>query len=303
MKRVLLAAAAAASALFSVAAYAGPVIIDGTDANDHGSVSGGVNLAGWEYMQRALQNLGSAVTPSAAKVVNVIGTAAGVGEAGSAISSAFGLSTLVAAGWTINYHDGVDAINAFMPTLSTGNTGILYMTTGNLASGDMTSAEMLALNAFATQINSFVGGAGNAALGGALFAMGQSGTGEFGWLETLIPGIVSTDVGGGGVGTNITLTAAGAAAFPGLTDADLAGADPWHSYFSGNLGGLSVLGTALSGGAQRAVIIGGGAGTVLQCGLPGQPACPTIPEPGSLPLVATAALGLLLAGARRRKSK
>ena len=50
---------------------------------------------------------------------------------------------------------------------------------------------------------------------------------------------MNTDIGGGGLGTDITLTAAGGTAFPGLTNADLAGADPWHNYFSGNLGGLS----------------------------------------------------------------
>ena len=46
------------------------------------------------------------------------------------------------------------------------------------------------------------------------------------------------------------------------------------------------------GGTSRAVIIGGGAGTVLQCGQQGQPACPT-PEPGNMVLVASAGLALL----------
>lgn len=302
-RKSLSALAVAVAATFAAGAvHAGPVIIDGTDANDHGSVSGGVNQSGWKYMQRALENLGNSVTTSAAKVVNVIGTSAGLGLAGTSIASAFGLSSLASNGWTIQYHDGAAAITTFLTNMNTANTGILYMTTGNLSGGDMDSGEMAAVNAMASQINTFVGGAGNPSQGGALFAMGQSGANAFGWLQTLIPGITSTDAGGGGIGSDITLTAAGAAAFPGLTNGDLAGADPWHSYFSGNLGGLSVLGTALQNGVTRSVIIGGGAGTVLQCGDPGQPACPTIPEPGTLPLVGLAGLGLALLGARRRKA-
>ncbi len=298
MKRSLVSAAALAVLVFAATAQAGPVIIDGTDANDHGSASATANLSGWLYMQRAFENLGAAVNPLAAKVITVLGTAAGEGEAYNAIASAFGKSAL-AAGWTIEYKSGVAAITAALDSLSTSTTGILHMTTCSLAGGDLSVAEMTAINSRAAQINNFVGGAGNASLGGALFSMGQSCDGKYGWLSSLIPGITSTDIGGGGVSTNIGLTAAGNTAFPSLTNADLAGADPWHGYFSGNLGGLSVLATAVSGGQPRAVIIGGGAGTVLQCGVPGAPACPTVPEPGSLLLVATAALALRVAATRR----
>lgn len=304
MKRYMLNSIAASALALAAAAHAGPVIIDGTDANDHGSASGGVNYSGWEYMQRAFENLGASVAGSVAKRVTVLGTAAGAGQAYNSISSAFGLSSLASSGWTIEYIDGAAAIGASLASLSTATTGILHMTTCGLTGGDMTAAELAAINANAAAINTFVSGAGNAALGGGLFSMGQSCTGEYGWLQSLIPGIVSTDIGGGGTGSDITLTAAGAAAFPGLTNGDLAGADPWHGYFSGPLGGLQVLGTAPQGGAARAVIIGGGTNTVFQCGDPGQPPCPggTVPEPGTLALIAATGLGLMLTS-RRRKTR
>ncbi len=39
---------------------AGPVIIDGTDSDDHGSATGGANpanLTGWLYIQKGFENL------------------------------------------------------------------------------------------------------------------------------------------------------------------------------------------------------------------------------------------------------
>lgn len=298
MKKLVMACAIAWGGF---AAQAGPVIIDGTDANDHGGLTLGANSAGWLYMQRVLENLASNVTASAAKVVVDVGTSAG--QARNAINSAFSLSVLPGLGWSLMHVDGAAAIGTYFGTLSTANTGILYIPTAGLSNGDLDTDELAAVNANAAKINTFVGGAGTPSNGGGLFAMGEIGAGAFGWLTTLIPGISFTDAGGTGITSNITLTAAGATAFPGLTNNNLAGADPWHSYFSGSLGGLSVLGIANDNGVSRSVIIGGGAGTVIGCGFEGQPACPPngVPEPDSLPLMLVALGGL--AWARVRKAK
>lgn len=304
MKHIVFNLAAAASAvLLGTAAHAGPIIIDGTDSGDHGSATATANVSGWEYMQRALENLGGSVTTTAAKVVTVVGTASGQGLAYDSINSAFTKSSLVGSGWTINYVNGVAPITSFFSTLSTATTGLLYLSTYGNVTGDLDAAELAVVNANAGTINKFVTGAGNAALGGALFAQGESGAGAFGWLSTLSPGIIATDVGGSGINSAITLTPAGASAFPLLTNADLAGASPWHDYFSGSLGGLSVLGVSNDGsGVSRNLILGGGAGTLIGCGQPGQQPCVNaVPEPGSLALFGAAALAF--AGLRRRKSK
>ena len=158
---------------------------------------------------------------------------------------------------------------------------------GTGAANDLVAAEGTALTADATAINAFV------TSGGGLMAHG-SGSTAYGWLSALLPGIVETS---GCNSTGATLTAAGQAAFTGLSNNDInQNAGPCHSSFSGNFGGLQTLG--LDGGGLS-YIIGGGGGTIIQCGQLGQPPCPTVPEPGSLPLALLAALGLGLPALRR----
>ncbi len=226
------------------------VIIDGTDANQHGSASGGVNRNGWLYMQKAMENLAARVSTQT-KVVVDLGSSSGTAR--NAINSAFNLSSLPGAEWTIMHVDGAANITNWLANLSTANTGILYLPTYNLIGGDLDAQEMAAINAAAGRIADFM----NLSPSGALFAMGEVGTGSWDWLRALYPGIVVTDVGGSGVTSSITLTPDGMMAFPGLTNTDMAGADPWHNYFTGDLATLKVLATAPQSGVTRQVILGG----------------------------------------------
>jgi hypothetical protein len=238
----------------SSVANAGPVIIDGTDANEHGSNSGAANLNGWLYMQKVLENLAGNMPSSNTKVLVDLGSTAGAAR--TSINSAFNFSSLPAAGWTIVHIDGAANITAWLNSVSASNTGILYIPTYGLTSGDLDSTEIAAINSAAAQIAGFVN-----AQGGGLFAMGELGTGAWGWLTTLIPGLVPIALYSE---TDITLTSIGGSTFPGLSNVDLASADPWHNYFTGNLGSLSVLATAPdTSGAIRTLIIGGGIGTVF----------------------------------------
>lgn len=284
-------------------AHAGPVIIDGTDAEEHGFASGGANVAGWLYFQKGIENLLPQVGNGNTTVVCLGCT----GNTQSAFASAFDLAAKPA-GWTRTTVDGAADLTAYfngtLAGTSLANTGLIYIPTGGNTSGGITSTELAVINANAAAVNAFVGGTGDPTTGGGLFAHGEGFTGggtDWGWLTTLIPGIQAVESGGG---ANLSLTAAGVAAFPGLTNSDVNNGTPWHNHFQGNFGGLQALVVDNQG---RAVVLGGGAGTVIGCGQPGQAACPgngnnnTIPEPGPLSLLA--AMLLAFVAQRRFTSK
>lgn len=252
--------------LTSLPLLAGPIVIDGTDANDHGSVSGGVNQQGWRYMQKVLDNLAPQVG-NGNKIVVDLGTVSG-SQARNAIQSAFALSTLPSAGWSIVHFSSVAQIQSFLAGgnvlgAALTNTGIIYIPTYFNTGGDLydvggfSATAMNAVNAGASAIASFVGGAGNPFAGGGLFAMTEEGfTGSWGWLTTLLPGLNHVAFSD----TGIYLTPDGATAFPGITTADLS-AGPWHNYFSGSFGSLKVLGRDTQ--QNLPVILGGGASTII----------------------------------------
>lgn len=255
----------------STPALAGPFILAGTDADDHGSASGGVNSDGWFFMQRALENIGAGVT-NGNKTVSILGSTS---SALAAANSAFNLSTLVGAGWTVNVISTVDFAGFFggTNTVNINGAGILMMdSNGNISGGVNGSA----FTPYATTINNFVGA------GGGLFSQANG----YAWLTALLPSAsVVIDQNSG-----LTLTPEGSTAFPGLTNADLS-AGPWHNWFEG-FSPIPVLATGTGNGATRAVIIGGTGGSITNPG-------GTVPEPGSLALLGIGAMGLVLL--RRRK--
>jgi PEP-CTERM motif len=300
-------AVSVATALCAGIAHGGPVIIDGSDAEEHGFFNGTSNVAGWKYFQRGFENL----LPQVGNGNNVVVCLGCTDNTQAAFASAFDLA-VKPTGWTRETIDGeADIASFFADALNRklANTGLIYIPTGANTAGGITSAELAVINANAGAINSFVGGAGNPLTGGGLFAHGEGGTvGAWGWLTTLIPDIVAIESGGA---NNLELTAAGTAVFPGLTNADITGAQPWHNHFEGKFGGLQVLVQTNSNGggtAGRAVILGGGAGTVIGCDRPGQPQCTNgvpipIPEPETLTLAGIACAAMALIGLRRRKRK
>lgn len=273
-------------------AIAGPIIISGTDSDDHGFASGGVNQDGWEFMQKAFVNVGGAVT-NGNKVIVCIGCNGS--QASAAFSSATSLSSLNATWTFVTLTSAADITNFFNGTGPTNvnNTGILYMpTVSSNVSGGIADSQLSIVNANSVALNNFV----NA--GGGLFTQEEANSSiGYGWMNALLPGFTVKGDNQGGVfdSANLVLTAAGSAAFPGLTNADLVNATPWHAYFE-NYGGLQALAFGNGdgiGGLNDAVIIGGGINAVLVCGVAGAPAC-NVPEPTPFALFILGGLALFL---------
>jgi hypothetical protein len=280
--------------------HAGPVIIAGTDADDHGSASGGVNSNGWEFMQRSFTSLGGAVT-NGNKVIVCIGCNAGL--ATTAFNSAVAGASL--AGWTTASLTTTTQITNFFNGTGTNNlnnTGIIYMPTvsGNVTGG-ITDAQLAIVNANGGALNTFL------AVGGGLFTQEQGSSSlGYGWLTSLLPGLTfSTSVADD---NSLRLSAQGSAQFPGLTDAELTAATPWHVWFSGTFGALQSLVTGNGngvGGFNDTVVLGGGfagGGGVIVCGTVGAPAC----EPAAVPIGSTLPIvlfGLFGTFVLRKKAK
>jgi hypothetical protein len=281
-------AVAVLSFCFAGPAMAGPIIIAGTDADDHGHVSGAINQTGWAFMQRAFENISAGVTNGNK---NVVCLGCNGATASAAFDSSASLSSLSGT-WTFTSISGASNIENFFAS-GMASTGIIYMpTVASNVSGGIFDTELAVINLNGSTLNNFVTG------GGGLFTQEQANSSiGYGWLTSLIPGFTVKGDNTGGIAdaSALQLTPAGAAAFPGLTNSDLVNATPWHAWFENYGNGLQVLAVGNGdGGFNDAVILGGGVSGVIACGQPGQLACPTndVPEPASLPLLA-AGFGLL----------
>ncbi|OWK36216.1 hypothetical protein [Fimbriiglobus ruber] len=259
------------------------VVIDGTSANNDGSATGGVNSGGWLYMQSVLESMAAQVPAGTPKVVVNLGADPGT-AAGDAIAAAFNNSALPGQGWTMTTVTGADIDPFLTNQLSATSQGILAITTAGLTSGDLTGSKLDQLDADGASVGNFLSS------GGSVWAMGEVGSGAWGWLPSVVPGISTTGFGTGGF-QQITLTSDGAAAFPGLTSDDVASVT-WNSGFQHGTGGLTVLGTAPAGDGSAAVILG-------NLGAP--PAFPPVGVPAP-PAVVLLAVGACAMAARRRRT-
>lgn len=242
----------------SALAVGGPVILGGDDLTDHGSadpVTGDLQ-DGWLYMEKAIANISPKVGRPNDGSIAALGSAEDLvaldDNAGAAIGRAAAKNGLSA-----TYYDGETAIRGFFTQLQAGlvKPRIIWIA-GDGAANDLRDLgpgdnEYQALIDNAGAINDFVNAGGGLMSHGTARVYGipanDGGTpldptddipAVPGWLTTLLPGIEVVD-NGAGTG-DLTLTPAGIAAFPGVTDPNV-GAGPWHNHFRGDLGGLEVL--------------------------------------------------------------
>jgi hypothetical protein len=254
--------------------FAGPIILGGDDLNEHGSFSAGSNQLGWLYIENALSAIDAQVTLPGTFTVDVV-------ELGHPTADPALTSAAAALGLTTTAYSGAAGLTQFFADLAAGivRPRILYSPGTDYFAASLDSFESAVLAANANAINDFV------AAGGGLMSHGGANTTAYSYLTALLPGIImSTACNASGA----TLTAAGQAAFPQVTAADVQ-AGPCHGSFSGNLGGLVPL--ALDGDG-RFMIIGGVGGSITDP--PGD-----VPEPSSMLLLAA---GFASLAVRRRKA-
>jgi hypothetical protein len=239
-------------------------ILSGTDSDDHGSVTGTTNNDGWLFMQKALENLATTTT-NGNTVVTVLGSTSGALTAAtsafnqSGIAGSFTLQVIA----TSDFADFFSNSGAFASS-GVSASGILMMDSGSNVGGGVSGSSF---DSYATQIDTFL------SAGGSLLSQGNG----YSWVNVLLPTLAIVDVGGGGTGTSLSLTAAGNTAFPGLTDGDLS-TGPWHNHFTVTAG-LPVLATEDGNGLN--VILGSSGGGIINPGPTTPPPTPGVPDSGT----------------------
>jgi len=219
-------------AMVSAAWAGGPVILGGDDLQDHGSRSGSTNIQGWLYIEKAISSLNAQSTRPGVYTTTIAAIGSADPGAGNYPNDAGGAINSVAnvLGLAVTFYDGPAAITSFFAGLASGsiNPKVIWLS-GNGAGNDTDSTEAAVINVNGAALNAYV------ASGGGLMSHGNGAT-IYGWLSALIPGITLS----GSCSTPATLTAAGMAAFPLLTNADVS-AGPCHGSFGGSFGGLVAL--------------------------------------------------------------
>lgn len=253
----------------------GPVILGGDDQGEHGSGDGLVNFLGWLYSQRAVENIIMFETAPGAITTDILAFgssdpaphASHVGFVSPdvlASSNAGAMMHSVAdvLGLSIQFCDGTGVgpgtVDTCFTDLASGaiKPRMLWLA-GSDTGNDLSAAEGAVLTANAALIDSFV------ASGGGLLSHGL-GTTAYGWLNALLPAI--NDINGC-TSNGAFLTAAGIAALPMLTNADIS-SGPCHNHFTGDFGNLVVFGFD-GASTPRAFIIGLVAGTITGGGITG----------------------------------
>lgn len=276
--RVVLGLALLLLVLPTPASFAGPVILGGDDLPLHGCYSNGVNQYGWLYIQKAMTKLfqqGCITRPNDGSIAAlgvsdpgatpVTGFCAGSSDnGGSAIHYAAG----VALGKTITYWNGASgpgSVAQFFADLASNSVqpAVIWICSGY---GDLPNElepnELAVINANASALAAFVNS------GGGLMShtSPEDSTNPPAtlntWLPTLIPGLNEV-INCNSFGA--TLTPAGVAAFPGLSNSDVdQSAGPCHTHFQGPIGSLSVL--AQDGDTPPLMyVIGGDCSTQIVC--------------------------------------
>jgi hypothetical protein len=130
---------ALAASVIAGSVYAGPYILAGTDADDHGSATATANEEGWLFMQKALENL--AASPNLTNTnKTVIALGSSTGTALTAATSAFNFSSLASSGWSfvsVPDRSSLPGGASFASVIGAGSIPVLATGIGNASNLDV----------------------------------------------------------------------------------------------------------------------------------------------------------------------